>query len=597
MLLRMSKMYVPTLKEDPSDADIASARLLLRAGFIRKEAAGLYTFLPLGARVLTKIETIIREEMDSHGGQELLMPFVQNADLWRQSGRWDVYGEEMLRMKDRHGIEFCLGPTHEEVITDLIKNELRSYKDLPQNLYHIQLKFRDERRPRFGLLRSREFIMKDAYSFDADQAGLDESYAQMRDAYSKMCERMGFEYRIVQADSGEIGGSGSEEFMALADTGECELVYCDCGYAADTEIGACHPVPIAYAGSAEGTPAAAINGVITADANLTKITTPDVHTIAELSAFLGTEESSCAKAFSGVAADGTVWVVFVPGNYEVNETKAKKLVPGFRPLTDEEMKDAGLVKGSMGPVGLPAGVKVAADESLRTMERWVVGANVDGFHYVGAREGVDFTVDTWGDFCLVREGDACPVCGKPMASTRGIEVSQIFKLGTKYSAAMGATFLDADGVAKPFVMGCYGVGVSRCVAALAEQSHDDLGLIWPFGVAPAHVCVIPLTVGDDLVQPAAEALAKELEALGLEVVIDDRKERPGVKFAEADLIGWPLQVTLGKRGIEAGTVEVKLRKTGEKKDLPLADFPKLVEGLGRPNAADGGVTFFDGLFA
>ena len=580
MILRMSRLYVPTLKEDPSDADIASARLLLRAGFIRKEAAGLYTFLPLGTRVLTKIERIIREEMDSHGGQELLMPFVQSAELWKQSGRWGVYGDEMMRMKDRHGIEFCLGPTHEEVITDLIKNELRSYKDLPKNLYHIQLKFRDERRPRFGLLRSREFIMKDAYSFDADQAGLDESYLQMRDAYSKMCERMGFTYRIVQADSGEIGGSGSEEFMALADTGECELVYCECGYAADTEIGACHPVPVEYAADA-----------------LTKITTPGVHTIAELAAFLNCPEAACVKAFSGVDAEGTIWVLFVPGDYEVNETKAKKLIPGFRQLTDEEMLAAKLVKGSMGPVGLPAGVRVAADESLKGIERWVVGANEDGFHYVGAMQGEDFTVDTWGDFCVVREGDACPVCGKPMASARGIEVGQIFKLGTKYSAAMGATFLDADGVAKPFIMGCYGVGVSRCLASAAEQSHDDAGLIWPFAIAPAHICVIPLNVGDDLVQPAAEALAEDLSDMGFEVVIDDRKERPGVKFAEADLIGWPLQVVVGKRGLEAGTVEAKLRKTCAKKEFSFETFAAQVEALGRPNDADGGVTFFDSLFA
>ena len=580
MILRMSRLYVPTLKEEPSDADIASARLLLRAGFIRKEAAGLYIFLPLANRVLAKIENIIREEMDSHGAQELLMPFVQSADLWKESGRWGVYGDEMMRLKDRHGIEFCLGPTHEEVITDLVKNELRSYKDLPKNLYQIQLKFRDERRPRFGLLRSREFIMKDAYSFDADQAGLDANYALMRDAYSKMCERMGFTYRIVQADSGEIGGSGSEEFMALAETGECELVYCDCGYAADTEIGACHPKPVEYAADA-----------------LTKVTTPGVHTIAELSAFLGCPEAACAKAFSGVDADGGIWVVFVPGDYEVNETKAKKLIPGFRQLSDAEMVEAKLVKGSMGPVGLPAGVRVAADESLRGISRWVVGANEDGFHYVGAKLGEDFAVDVWGDFCVVREGDACPVCGKPMASARGIEVGQIFKLGTKYSAAMGATFLDADGVAKPFIMGCYGVGVSRCLASAAEQSHDDAGLIWPFAIAPAHICIIPLNVGDDVVQPAAEALAEDLSEMGFEVVIDDRKERPGVKFAEADLIGWPLQVVIGKRGLEAGTVEAKLRKTCQKKDFAFETFAAQIEALGRPNDADGAVTFFDPLFA
>lgn len=557
-ILRLKTTYMPTLKEDPSDADIASAKLLIRAGMIRKEAAGLYTFLPLGKRVLAKIEQIIREEMDSHGGQELLMPFVQNAELWRESGRWDVYGDEMLRMTDRHGIEFCLGPTHEEVITDLIKNELRSYKDLPQNLYQIQLKFRDERRPRFGLLRSREFIMKDAYSFDASEEGLDVSYGLMREAYTRMFERMGFEFRTVVADSGEIGGSGSEEFMAIAETGECDLVYCDCGYAADTEIGECLPVPTQYAADA-----------------MEKISTPGVHTIAELAEFLGCPESSTAKAFSGVDAEGTVWVMFVPGDYEVNEIKAGRVVKGFRPLSDEEMEQAGLVKGSMGPVGLPEGVKVAADQSLQGIERWVVGANQDGFHYVGAKLGEDFQVDAWGDLCVVKKGDACPVCGKPMDGARGIEVGQIFKLGTKYSQAMGATFMDEDGKEKPFIMGCYGVGVSRSLAAAVEQCHDENGIVWPVGIAPAHVCVIPLTVNDDLVHPAAEKIAQQLADLGLEVALDDRKERAGVKFADADLVGWPFQIVVGKRGLENGEVELKKRATGQKQVVKLDQIQDL----------------------
>ena len=557
-ILRLKTTYMPTLKEDPSDADIASAKLLIRAGMIRKEAAGLYTFLPLGKRVLAKIEQIIREEMDSHGGQELLMPFVQNAELWRESGRWDVYGDEMLRMTDRHGIEFCLGPTHEEVITDLIKNELRSYKDLPQNLYQIQLKFRDERRPRFGLLRSREFIMKDAYSFDASEEGLDVSYGLMREAYTRMFERMGFEFRTVVADSGEIGGSGSEEFMAIAETGECDLVYCDCGYAADTEIGECLPVPTQYAADA-----------------MEKISTPGVHTIAELAEFLGCPESSTAKAFSGVDAEGTVWVMFVPGDYEVNEIKAGRVVKGFRPLSDEEMEQAGLVKGSMGPVGLPEGVKVAADQSLQGIERWVVGANQDGVHYVGAKLGEDFQVDAWGDLCVVKKGDACPVCGKPMDGARGIEVGQIFKLGTKYSQAMGATFMDEDGKEKPFIMGCYGVGVSRSLAAAVEQCHDENGIVWPVGIAPAHVCVIPLTVNDDLVHPAAEKIAQQLADLGLEVALDDRKERAGVKFADADLVGWPFQIVVGKRGLENGEVELKKRATGQKQVVKLDQIQDL----------------------
>lgn len=561
-VLRMSDIYAPTLKEDPSDADIASAKLLTRAGMIRKEAAGLYTFLPLGMRVIRKIENIVREEMDSHGGQEVLMPFVQSADLWHRSGRWDAYGAEMLRVTDRHGNEFCLGPTHEEVITDLVSNELRSYKDLPKNLYQIQVKFRDERRPRFALLRGREFIMKDAYSFNADQASLDETYDLMREAYTNMCERMGLKYRIVQADPGQIGGNGTEEFMALADTGEAELVYCDCGYAADVEVGECHPQPTEYPAEA-----------------MAKVETPGVHTIAELAAFLNCEESATAKAFSGKGDDGSIWVLFVPGNYEVNECKADRLVPGFTPLTDDEMVKAGLTKGSMGPVGLPEGVKVAADESLRAIERWVVGANDDGFHFVGAKHGEDFQVDAWADLCTVHEGDACPHCGLPLKAARGIEVAQIFKLGDKYSKAMNATFMDEDGSEKPFMMGCYGVGVSRTMAAAVEQSYDEFGIVWPAGIAPAHVCVIPLSAKPDEVTEAAEKLAGELAAAGLEVVIDDRNERAGVKFADNDLIGWPVQVVVGKRGLAEGTVEVKNRATGEKTSVALADVPAAVEAL------------------
>lgn len=561
-VLRMSDIYAPTLKEDPSDADIASAKLLTRAGMIRKEAAGLYTFLPLGMRVIRKIENIVREEMDSHGGQEVLMPFVQPADLWHRSGRWDAYGAEMLRVTDRHGNEFCLGPTHEEVITDLVSNELRSYKDLPKNLYQIQVKFRDERRPRFALLRGREFIMKDAYSFNADQASLDETYDLMREAYTNMCERMGLKYRIVQADPGQIGGNATEEFMALADTGEAELVYCDCGYAADVEVGECHPQPTEYPAEA-----------------MAKVETPGVHTIAELAAFLNCEESATAKAFSGKGDDGSIWVLFVPGNYEVNECKADRLVPGFTPLTDDEMVKAGLTKGSMGPVGLPEGVKVAADESLRAIERWVVGANDDGFHFVGAKHGEDFQVDAWADLCTVHEGDACPHCGLPLKAARGIEVAQIFKLGDKYSKAMNATFMDEDGSEKPFMMGCYGVGVSRTMAAAVEQSYDEFGIVWPAGIAPAHVCVIPLSAKPDEVAEAAEKLAGELAAAGLEVVIDDRNERAGVKFADNDLIGWPVQVVVGKRGLAEGTVEVKNRATGEKTSVALAEVQAAVEAL------------------
>ncbi len=561
-VLHMSDIYAPTLKEDPSDADIASAKLLTRAGMIRKEAAGLYSFLPLGMRVLNKVEAIIREEMDSHGGQEILMPFVQPAELWKRSGRWPVYGKELLRVTDRHDNEFCLGPTHEEVVTDLVSNELRSYKDLPKNLYQIQLKFRDERRPRFALMRGREFIMKDAYSFDADEAGLDKNYALMREAYTNMFDRMGFDYRIVVADSGQIGGNASEEFMVLAAAGEAELVQCSCGYAADVEAAAATPHPVAYGAEA-----------------LTKIETPGVHTIEELAAFLGTTSNACVKAFSCKAEDGGIWVLFVPGDYEVNEVAVEHLLGQFQPLTDEEMKEAGLVKGSMGPVGLPEGVKVAADESLRAIERWLVGANADGFHYAGAKQGEDFSVDAWTSLCLVKPGDACPKCGAPLEHARGIEAGQIFKLGTKYSEAMGATFMGEDGSEKPFIMGCYGVGVTRTVAAAVEQCHDDAGIIWPVGIAPAHVCVIPLSAKPDEVTEAAAKIADELAAAGWEVVLDDRNERAGVKFADADLIGWPVQVVVGKRGLQNGEVEVKPRATGEKCSVAIEGALAAVEEI------------------
>ena len=421
--------------------------------------------------------------------------------------------------------------------------------------------------------------MKDAYSFDADEEGLEKSYQLMRDAYSNMCERMGLEYRIVEADSGQIGGSGSEEFMALAETGEAELVHCQCGYAADVEAAACKPGPKAYPAT-----------------SLEKISTPGVHTIAELAAHLGCDEAACMKAFACKDEQGAIWVLFVPGDYEVNEVKVENLIGIFEPLTDDEMKDAGLVKGSMGPVGLPEGVKVAADISLREMPNWVVGANEDGFHYVGAQLGRDFQVDAWADLCLVREGDPCPKCGLPLSHARGIEVGQIFKLGDKYSRSMDVKFMDENGEERYFIMGCYGVGVSRTLAAAVEQSHDDAGIIWPFGIAPAHICVIPLTVGDDTVQPAAEQIAGKAAELGFEVVIDDRNERAGVKFADADLIGWPLQVVVGKRGLAEGKVEIKRRRTGERRDVELTTLSELFGFAARAARHSRTINVFDALF-
>ena len=558
-ILRMSTLYAPTLKEDPTDAEIASHRLLLRAGMIRKTASGVYTFLPLGQRVLSKIENIVREEMNAIGSQEIMMPALQPAELWHESGRWNDYGPELMRLIDRHDHGFCLGPTHEELITSLIRNELRSYKQLPCSLYQIQVKFRDEIRPRFGLLRSREFIMKDAYSFHSSQESLQETYDDMSRAYGNICDRCGLDYRPVEADGGQIGGKVTTEFMALAEAGEAELVHCTCGYAANTEAGACLARPTVYECDA-----------------MEKISTPGIHTIEELAEFLNIPASSTVKALSGKDAEGKLVVMFIPGDHELNDIKAVRVVPGFELLTDEEMVAFGLHKGSMGPVGLPHGARVVAARSLQAVPQWVVGANEEGFHYVGARLGEDFQVDEWADLCVVKPGDSCPECGLPLEGARGIEVSQVFQLGDKYSVSMGATYADEDGNDRPFIMGCYGVGVSRTLAAIVEQHNDENGIQWPLSVAPAHVCIVPLTVGDDVVAPVAEKLAKDLASIGFEVAIDDRSERAGVKFADADLIGWPLQIVVGKRGLAEGNVEVKLRRTGEKKQVALDSFAELM---------------------
>lgn len=564
-VMRLSEQYAPTLKEDPADAEIASHRLLVRAGMIRKVTSGVYSFLPLGMRVLAKIENIVREEMDATGAREMLMPALQPGELWHESGRWNDYGPELMRLEDRHGRGFCLGPTHEELITSIVRSELRSYRQLPLTLYQIQSKFRDEIRPRFGLLRSREFIMKDAYSFHSDQESLQKTYDGMYAAYGRICERTGLDYRPVEADSGQIGGSVTCEFHALADAGEAELVYCpSCDYAANTEAGACLPHPTEHLVAA-----------------CEKIATPGVATIASLAEFLGIEESATVKAMVGKDAEGRIVALFIPGDHELNELKAEREIEGFALLDDDEMLDAGLHKGSIGPKDLPEGIEVVADESLKPIERWVVGANEDGFHFVGAKHGEDFVVDRWADLSLVAPGDACPKCGATIEGARGIEVSQVFQLGDKYSKAMGAVYSDENGVDQNFLMGCYGVGVTRTMAAIVEQHNDENGIIWPVSVAPAHVCVIPLTVGDDVVFPVAERLAHDLAEQGFEVALDDRDERAGVKFADADLIGWPVQVVVGKRGVAEGKVEVKRRDTNEKVSVSLSTVGEAMAFMNR----------------
>ncbi len=562
--LRMSSVYAPTLKEDPAEAEVASHRLLLRAGMIRKVAAGIYTFLPLAWRSIAKIERIVREEMDAIGCQELMLPIVQPAELWQESGRWDLYGPELARLKDRNGREFCLGPTHEEIITALVRDEVRSYRDLPLSLYQINMKFRDEARPRFGLLRGREFIMKDAYSFHATQESLQEHYDAQAGAYGRICDRLGLEWRAVVAESGQIGGKVTTEFMALAESGEAALVYCDCGFAANVDAAStvARHEPISHE-----------------PRSLERVHTPGIRTIAELAAFLDIPEHETVKTMAGKTPEGRLVFFCIPGDRELNEVKAGWAVPGVTLLDEEDFAAYRIPKGSLGPVDPPANTLIVADESLRGDAAWGIGANEDDYHFIGAMPGRDFTVDVWADLVVAQPGDACPQCNGALQGARGIEVSQVFQLGTRYSEAMGATFTDEDGTEKPFIMGCYGVGITRSLAAVVEQHHDDVGICWPVSVAPLEVAVVPLSVGDDVVWPVAERIWQELAAAGTEVVIDDRDERAGVKFADADLIGWPYQVVVGKKGIASGVVEVKTRATGERDEVPIDEAASRVAAL------------------
>ena len=563
--MKMSRLYAPTLKEDPAEAELASHKLMLRAGFIRKQAAGLYTYLPLAWRSLRKIEDIVRDEMEAAGAQELLMPIMVDAELWHESGRYNAYGPELMRLNDRHDREFVLGPTHEETVTALVRNELKSYKQLPVNLYHIQDKFRDELRPRFGLMRGREFIMKDGYSFSATQESLQEEYDKMKEAYANICVRCGLKALPVVADSGQIGGDTSVEFMALADAGEASLVYCDdCGFAADDEA-ASTQVSVAE-GPGDGT--------------LQKVHTPDMGTIAKVAEFFGFPESGTRKSLALLDAEGKPVVAIVPGDHELNDCKAEHAFgEGYRMMTDEELETHGLHKGFIGPVNLPEGIRLVCDVTLKGSTKWACGANEVDYHYTGACPGRDFTPDAWEDLITVVEGDPCPHCGAPLKAARGIEVSQVFQLGTKYSAAMGATFADENGEEKPFLMGCYGVGVSRTLAASVEQHNDEHGIIWPVSIAPYEVSVIPLDPGKEPCQSACDSIVDALCTAGIDVVVDDRKERPGVKFADNDLMGFPYQIVLGKRGLANGTVELKDRATGEREDVAIDEVAAKVTEL------------------
>ncbi|HEY5549260.1 MAG TPA: proline--tRNA ligase [Coriobacteriia bacterium] len=551
--LRMSSLYAPTLKEVPAEAELPSHRILLRAGMIRKAAAGVYSYLPLGWRSLHKIEQIVREEMDAIGSQEMLMPAIQPSELWQESGRWELYGPELMRLKDRHGREFCLGPTHEELVTSLVRHEVRSYRELPLSVYQIQVKFRDEVRPRFGLLRGREFIMKDAYSFHATQESLQEHYDAMSRAYARICERLGLAFRPVEAESGQIGGKVTTEFMALAESGEAALVYCECGYAANVEAAS---TVVKRRPSSDG------------PKPMRRVHTPGIRTIAELAGFLGVSERQTVKTMAAKTEDGSLVYFCVPGDRELNPVKATWAVPGAVLLDEEDFAAYGVPKGSLGPIAPPADTLVIADRSLENDPTWGVGANENDYHIIDAQPGRDFQIAQWADLVVAEPGDCCSECGARLKGARGIEVSQVFQLGTRYSVAMGATFSDEDGVDKPFLMGCYGVGVSRSLAAVIEQRHDEAGVAWPVTVAPLEVAVLPLTADGEVFE-AGERIWRELAEAGVETLLDDRDERAGVKFNDADLIGWPLQVVVGKRGLAEGVVEVKDRASGERVTVPL----------------------------
>ncbi|PKQ17338.1 MAG: proline--tRNA ligase [Actinobacteria bacterium HGW-Actinobacteria-7] len=560
---RMSSLYVPTLKEDPTEAELASHRLLLRAGMIRKAASGIYSFLPLGLRSIAKIERIVREEMDAIGSQEVLLPIVQPAELWTESGRWDLYGPELARLKDRHGREFCLGPTHEEIITALVRSDVRSYRELPLSFYQINMKFRDEIRPRFGLLRGREFIMKDAYSFHTSQESLQEHYDAQAGAYGRICERLGLEYRPVVAESGQIGGKVTTEFMALAEAGEAELVHCTCGFAANVEAAETTVVRIPS---------------ITEAVSMEKRATPGLKTIADLAGAFGVSEHDTVKTMAGKTPEGTLVFFCVPGDRELNAVKAAWAVEGVELLDETDFEKYGIPKGSLGPVNTLPGTLVVADVCLKDDVAWAVGANEDGFHLFGALPGRDFEVGQWADLVVAAPGDRCPECGAVLEGARGIEVSQVFQLGTRYSEAMGATFSDENGEEQPFVMGCYGVGVSRSLAAVIEQYNDDAGIQWPVSIAPLEVAILPL-MADGEVFEVAESLWKALGEAGVETVIDDRDERAGVKFNDADLIGWPFQVVVGKKGLAEGIVELKVRGSGERATLPVSEAAQKIVSM------------------
>ena len=565
--MRASNLYAPTLRNTPAEAEIVSHQLMYRAGMIRKVAGGMYTFLPLGWRVIRKIEQIIREEMDAAGGQEVCMPIMQPAELWEESGRWAAYGDEMMRIKDRHHRDFCLGPTHEEMITDLVRNEVRSYKQLPLLLYQIQDKFRDERRPRFGLMRSREFIMKDLYSFDKDVESMNVSYQKMYDAYVNIYNRMGLEFRPVEADNGAIGGGHSHEFTVLADAGESNIAYCTkCDYAASDEKAELAPI------------AAAPEETL----SLERAATPGINTIDALVDFMNVRIEKTIKAVAYQTDTDQLVLAFVRGDHDVNEVKVINQVPEaleLRMAEEEAIRAAGGYPGFMSPIGVKEGTLILVDPTVMNMSNAIAGANEADYHYKNVNPKRDFTQESIvvTDLRMVKEGDACPHCGAKMTMTRGIEAGQVFTLGTKYSQSMGATFLDETGKEHPLYMGCYGIGVGRTMAAAIEQNNDEQGIVWPRAIAPYEVVVVAVNAKKDDQLACAEEIYGECRQAGLDTLLDDRKERAGVKFKDCDLIGYPLRVVVGPKAVEEGQIEIKVRKTGEVFTVARAEYLSKVQ--------------------
>ena len=568
--MRTSQTFIPTLREDPGEAEIVSHRLMLRAGMIRKVAAGIYTYLPLGLRVLRKIEQIIREEMNLAGAQELLMPILSPAELWKETGRWDHYGKELFRALDRHDRDFCLGPTHEEIITDLFRREVRSYRQLPVRLYQIQTKFRDEIRPRFGLMRGREFIMKDAYSFDQDEAGARVSYQKMYDAYQRIFSRTGLQFRAVEADTGLIGGSSSHEFMVLANAGEELIVFDpDGSYAANVERAEVLPESNPQKESWQP---------------LERVKTPGAKTVEQVCALLHTSPNRLVKTLLYTTEHNEVIAVLMRGDHQANEIKIKRCL-GINELTlanaDTVQSMTSAPPGFSGPVGLQQ-IKILADQAVHTLYNFIVGGNEVDTHLINANWERDFKVDLIGDLRQAQPGDPSPAGGGTLQAARGIEVGHVFMLGDKYSQKMGATYLDPQGHEHWAVMGCFGIGVSRTAAAAIEQNYDEKGIIWPIPIAPFHVHLLPVTQSEP-VREATERWYEELQKVGIEILLDDRDERAGVKFNDADLIGAPFQIVIGDKGLKKGTIDIKSRRTGEMTTLPPSEVtPWLLDQLALP---------------